>query len=168
MEIEKAPIRTAKKIVTKGKISFAKASKAAEEAGYACVSLKAVDSTAILGEYFEQGAIKTLAPAILVRTMEEIKVLITECNRILELPDSELKPESRERFFKRQTDLIDRQLKLAQSLQEAAVLIGKTAPQEKMLNPSFAPREQVVPQRPVQVNIGIQSNGDVKVDGQAA
>lgn len=150
------------------KITFARAAQAAEDSGYAVVSLKAAQAAALLGQYIEQDIIKTVAPTILISTMQELKATIQECGRLLGLPKEEIDTNERDRIMKRQIDLIEQQISLAKTIQEAAVLVGKTAPQSQVLNPSFAPREQVVPQSPVQVNIGIRSNGDVKVDGQAA
>lgn len=149
------------------KISFKAAQEAAIAAGYDLMDVKAVDAVGELGKYFEQDTIKTLAPAILIRTMQELKKSIEDADKLLELPSTEVDAELRERILRRKINLFGQQIANAKALQEAAVLIGKTAPQPKILNPSFGPREQVFPQKPVTVNIGIQSNGQVKVDGAA-
>ena len=158
--------RTGAQAVEK-KVSFKAARSAAIAAGYDLMDVKAIDAVGQLGKYFEQDTIKTLAPAILIRTMQELKKGIDDADKLLALPMEEVDVELRERILQRKISLIGQQIANAKALQEAAVLIGKTAPQPKFLNPSFAPREQVVPQKPVTVNIGIQSNGQVKVDGAA-
>lgn len=158
--------RTGTQAVEK-KVSFKDAQEAAIAAGYDLMDVKAIDAVGELGRYFEQETIKTLAPAILIRTMQDLKKGIEDTDKLLELPSTEVNAELRERILQRKISLIGQQITNAKALQEAAVLIGKTAPQPKILNPSFGPREQVVPQKPVTVNIGIQSNGQVKVDGAA-
>ncbi len=147
------------------KISVRQALKFAEESGYTLIKIKASHAAASLGIYIEQEILKTLAPTVLLSTMEDLKLAIANCHALLALPNDEITVDEKDKILNKQINLIREQIALAKALQEAAVLIGKTAPTPKVLNPSFGPREQV---RPVNVNIGIQSSGDISVDGKAS
>lgn len=149
-------------------VTYNQAQKAIADAGFVSIELKEITAAAIFGKYVEQDIIHTVAPSILIRTMQTLKKAIEDNEALLKLSSTELEMELREKIIQRQVQLIAQQINLAEKIQSAAVLVGKTAPQAKTLNPSFGAREQVVPQSPVQVNIGIQSNGDVSVDGAAA
>jgi len=144
------------------KITTEDAIRAMEQIGCAPLPVKNIELTAYLGKFFEQDAIKTLSSAILVRTMEEIRAGIVNCDKMLALDHETLPPEERDSVHKRKIDYINQQLALAKAIQEAAILAGKTVTPQRALTPSFAPGEQV---KPVQVNIGIRSEGNVKVDG---
>ena len=72
------------------RITLKAAIKAMEDIGCAPLPVKKIELTAYLGKFFEQDAIKTLASAILVRTMEEIREGIANCDKVLNLDGDEL------------------------------------------------------------------------------
>ena len=136
------------------------AEKEAAEAGYDVLTVKRTKSFSSLGKYIEQDAIKSLAPAILVHAMHVLKDSIDYCTTALSQKEVELTPAESEKILGRLSNLVAQQISLAEKMQSAAVLAGKTSPKQLALRPSFSPHATVTP---VNVNIGIKSDGNIRV-----